>query len=99
MTEAITDPPATSCYRACYRLFFDSGIGGFQRVAPDVFSSRARARETRLAAGLRPDLPACRGGCGWTPKAAPPGAAFLLRSPGWLNCLRDIDVLEGRPTA
>jgi hypothetical protein len=44
MTEAITDPPAASCYPACYRLFFDTEIEEFQQVDPDLFSARARAR-------------------------------------------------------
>jgi hypothetical protein len=49
MTEAITDPPVASCY--C--LFCDSGIEEFQQVAPDLFLSRAHARETaRCVAGL-----------------------------------------------
>ena len=44
-TEAITDPPAASCYPACYRLFFDTEIEEFQQVDPDLFFfSRARAR-------------------------------------------------------
>jgi hypothetical protein len=53
MTGTITNPPAAAGYRACYRLFYDIGIGDFQQVAPDLFSPRAHARAgRRYVAGL-----------------------------------------------
>jgi hypothetical protein len=44
MPEIFADPPAPSCYR----LFPGPGIGEFQRLDPNPFLPRARAREGEL---------------------------------------------------
>src|SRR5437899_815956 len=55
MPDILPDPPAPSCYSPVLRI----RTAQYQRLRPDLFLSRGRARERRAAAGAaRPRNPA-----------------------------------------